>query len=147
MEPSSGSWSSRRGWGSRGPWLTVPTSRSSSTIYFCAREALQNTTKHAGPAAEATVALRRRRGTIDLTITDNGVGMSPETASNGIGIVGMRDRIEAVNGQFKLVSHPGQGTRIHATIPNEPAAESDAGTGRSTQKLLATGPRIDETRF
>ncbi|HUA44587.1 MAG TPA: ATP-binding protein [Solirubrobacteraceae bacterium] len=93
-------------------------------IYFCAREAIQNSTKHAGQGAEVTVTLRRRQGTIELTISDNGVGMSP-TASNGIGIVGMRDRIEAVGGKFEILSHPGLGTVIHATIREEAAARSD----------------------
>jgi signal transduction histidine kinase len=96
-----------------------------AAIYFCAREAIQNTTKHAGPGARVTVTLRRHRDTIELIITDDGVGMSPETASNGIGIVGMRDRIEAVDGQFRIVSHPGLGTCVHATVPDLPAAESD----------------------
>lgn len=90
-----------------------------AAIYFCAREAIQNATKHAGQGARVNVTLRRRRGTIELTISDDGVGMSPEHASNGIGIVNMRDRIEAVGGQFKIVSGRRLGTCIHATIPEE----------------------------
>ena len=90
-----------------------------AAIYFCAREAIQNATKHAGQGARASVKLRRRRGMIELTISDDGEGMSAEHASNGIGIVGMRDRIEAVGGQFEIVSHRRRGTCIHATIPDE----------------------------
>jgi signal transduction histidine kinase len=90
-----------------------------AAIYFCASEAIQNTTKHAGPGAEVTVMLARRSGALELTIIDDGVGMSTETASNGIGIVGMRDRVEAIGGQFEIVAGPGLGTCIHATIPDE----------------------------
>jgi signal transduction histidine kinase len=96
-----------------------------AAIYFCAREAIQNATKHAGPGAEVTVTLRRRHNAIELAISDDGVGMSVEDESNGSGIVGMRDRIEAVGGRFKIESHPGLGTCIHATIREEQAARSE----------------------
>jgi signal transduction histidine kinase len=99
-----------------------------AAIYFCAREAIQNTTKHAGPGARVRITLRNRRGMIELTISDNGVGMSPENASNGIGILGMQDRIKAVGGQFKIVSHRGLGTCIHATIPDQEVADSNTST-------------------
>jgi signal transduction histidine kinase len=94
-------------------------------IYFCAREAIQNSTKHAGQGAEVTVMLRRRQGAIEVTISDNGVGMSPEDATTGIGILGMRDRIEAVGGRLVIVSHPGRGTSIYATIREEKTARSE----------------------
>jgi signal transduction histidine kinase len=100
-------------------------------IYFCAREAIQNSTKHAGQGAEVTVTLRRRQGAIELTISDTGVGMMPEDASNGFGVVGMRDRIEAVGGKFKILSHPRLGTCIQATIREEPA-----GAGRPRRRPL-----------
>jgi signal transduction histidine kinase len=104
-----------------------------AAIYFCAREAIQNATKHAGRGAEVTVKLRRRARTIELTITDTGIGMSTETASDGTGIVRMRDRIEAVDGQFRLVSHPGLGTLIHATIPHQATGEPETSSGLSIQ--------------
>lgn len=88
-----------------------------AAIYFCAREAIQNATKHAGPGVSVTATLARRRGRIDLTISDNGLGISPEAASAGIGIRSMRDRIEAVDGQLHIFSKPGLGTCIHGTIP------------------------------
>jgi len=92
-----------------------------ATIYFCAREAIQNATKHAGPGASVTATLTRQRGAIDLTISDNGVGISPNAVSNGIGIRGMHDRIEAVGGRLDIFSEPGLGTCIRGTIPHEEA--------------------------
>jgi signal transduction histidine kinase len=89
-----------------------------AAIYFCAREAIQNTAKHAGPGANVTVALAGRKSMIQFTVTDNGAGMPPETDTNGTGITGMRDRIEAVGGQFEIVSAPGQGTSVRGTIPD-----------------------------
>ena len=96
-----------------------------AAIYFCAREAIQNATKHAGPKATVTATLAPRRGAIDLTITDNGVGISPNAASTGTGIRGMRDRIEAVRGQLDIFSEPGLGTCIRATVPYEEARPAD----------------------
>lgn len=95
---------------------------SEAAIYFCAREAIQNATKHGGPRASVTVSLVRRRGSVHLTIGDDGIGISPENASIGIGIRGMRDRIEAVGGRLDISSQPGSGTRVRVTIPDEPAS-------------------------
>jgi signal transduction histidine kinase len=89
-----------------------------ATIYFCAREAIQNTAKHAGPGATVAVTLAHREDAIEFTVTDDGAGMPPETDINGIGLTSMHDRIEAVGGQFEIVSAPGQGTSIHGTIPD-----------------------------
>lgn len=101
-----------------------------AAIYFCAREAIQNATKHAGPRASVTATLARRRGAIDLTISDSGVGMSPGAASTGIGVRGMHDRIEAVGGRLEIFSGPGLGTCIRASIPDDeaPLADHRAGT-------------------
>ena len=99
--------------------------RSSDTIeaaiYFCAREAIQNTAKHAGRGAKATVTLAHRDDAIEFTVSDNGTGMPRDRDTDGIGITSMRDRIEAVGGQLEIVSAPGQGTSIHATIPDDEA--------------------------
>jgi signal transduction histidine kinase len=92
-----------------------------AAIYFCTREAIQNATKHAGPRASVTTTLARRRGAIELTVSDDGVGISPNAASTGTGIRGMHDRIEAVGGRLDIFSEPGLGTRIRATIPDQEA--------------------------
>jgi signal transduction histidine kinase len=89
-----------------------------NAIYFCAREAIQNTAKHAGPGAKVAVTLAHIRSAIEFTVSDDGVGMPPLNDTDGIGITGMRDRIEAVGGQFELVSAPGRGTAVHGTIPD-----------------------------
>jgi signal transduction histidine kinase len=96
--------------------------RSSNTteeaIYFCAREAIQNTAKHAGPDARSTVKLRRAQNSIELRVSDDGAGIPADQSRGGTGITGMRDRIEAVGGRFQIVSAPGEGTSILAAIPD-----------------------------
>jgi signal transduction histidine kinase len=108
-----------------------------AAIYFCAREAIQNATKHAGPGATVTATLGRRRGAIDLTISDNGVGISPNAASPGTGIRGMHDRIESVGGRLDIISEPGLGTCIRGTIPNEKAPVAEHGANTSTQPVVS----------
>lgn len=94
-----------------------------AAIYFCAREAIQNAAKHGGQGVEVTVTLGRRHGAIELAVSDDGVGISPAAGGTGVGIVGMRDRIEAVGGEFEIASHPGLGTCIRATIPDPDVEE------------------------
>jgi signal transduction histidine kinase len=89
-----------------------------AAIYFCAREAIQNTAKHAGPGAKVVVTLADHHDAIEFTVTDDGVGMHAERDTDGIGITNMRDRIEAVGGQLEIVSAPGQGTSIRGRVPN-----------------------------
>jgi signal transduction histidine kinase len=91
-----------------------------AAIYFCASEAIQNTAKHAGPGAKATITLGRGDHEIELTVSDDGVGMPSERNGDGMGITSMRDRIEAVGGQLEISSAPRLGTSIHAKVPDHP---------------------------
>lgn len=95
-----------------------------AAIYFCIREALQNTVKYAGAGSKASVTLAHRGRTVEFTVSDNGPGMTPEQASKGIGIHNMRDRLAAVGGRLEIVSGRGQGTLIHGTIAHQAAGTS-----------------------
>jgi two-component system NarL family sensor kinase len=83
-----------------------------------AQEALVNVHRHAH-ASQASVLLKRIDNRVELIVSDNGVGM-PTAASpakaQGIGLRGMRYRIEALGGRF-AVRHLKQGTRISASVP------------------------------
>jgi signal transduction histidine kinase len=89
-----------------------------AAIYFSAREAIQNATKHAGAGARVVVTLAPRASTIELTVSDDGAGVILDRHRPGVGILDMRDRVEAVGGQFTISSVPGQGTSVRATIPD-----------------------------
>lgn len=88
-----------------------------AAVYFCAREAIQNATKYAGPDATVAVRIGRHGDEVALTVSDDGAGLPP-AAEQGSGIIGMRDRIEAMGGRLAIESHPGQGTTVRATVPN-----------------------------
>jgi signal transduction histidine kinase len=81
-------------------------------------EAVSNAIRH-GAAQRIQVALHDR-GHAALVIADDGAGFDEATTARdtpyGFGIMGMRERIEALGGSFRIDSRPGHGTRIEATL-------------------------------
>jgi PAS domain S-box-containing protein len=82
--------------------------------YYVVAEALTNAAKHA-KASEVTVGARHDDDALYLSIRDDGVGGAD--FRTGSGLIGLRDRIEALGGQLQIESPPGQGTSLHITIP------------------------------
>jgi signal transduction histidine kinase len=87
-------------------------------VYFCALEAIQNTMKHGGPGAHATVTLERRGANLEFTIADDGAGFDWSHRVEGIGFVSMEDRIGAVGGTLEVSSEPGRGTIVRGVVPD-----------------------------
>lgn len=87
------------------------------TLYRLAQECLTNVAKHA-EATAVTVSLQRVSGQeICFSFDDNGRGFDPGSPRQGLGLVGLRERVEALDGKFDLQSAPGQGVRVRAVIP------------------------------
>ena len=88
-----------------------------AAVYFCALEALNNLAKYAG-ATQATVSLSQTDGTLTFAVSDDGVGFSVgERGSNGTGLQGMADRLDAIGGALEIRSAPGEGTTILGRVP------------------------------
>jgi signal transduction histidine kinase len=85
-----------------------------ATAYFVVSESLANVTKYAS-ASRARVELSRCNGTLQVEVTDDGVGGAD--ASRGSGLRGLEDRVAAVRGSFLVQNLPGGGTRVLAEIP------------------------------
>ncbi|MGK2870312.1 MAG: GAF domain-containing protein, partial [Mycobacterium sp.] len=77
--------------------------------YYVIAEALTNTAKYAG-AEVVTVCARIDDGALRLSVADDGRGGA--TAGSGSGLVGLRDRVEALSGTFEVSSAPGAGTTV-----------------------------------
>jgi signal transduction histidine kinase len=87
-----------------------------STIYRLVQEALTNVVKHSG-ASRVTVAVIEDDATVQLTVTDDGAGFQTDAASQGFGLIGMRERIALLGGDLSFDSQPGAGTTVTARIP------------------------------
>lgn len=90
------------------------------TLYRIAQESLTNVSRHSD-ADHVSLKLTKGYPRVIMMIEDNGKGFSPEEEipGKGLGIVGMRERIERLGGDFQIKSAPGKGTRIRVTLPLE----------------------------
>jgi signal transduction histidine kinase len=82
--------------------------------YYVVSEALANAAKHSG-ATTIHVDVAAHDDLLHVGILDNGAGGAIE--ADGSGIVGLRDRVEALGGTMLLVSPPGEGTAIRVELP------------------------------
>jgi signal transduction histidine kinase len=82
--------------------------------YYVASEALSNAAKHARASA-VHVELTFDGALVEVSIRDDGVGGADP--DRGSGLIGLRDRVEALGGTIETTSPPGQGTALLARIP------------------------------
>jgi len=91
-----------------------------TALYRLVQEALNNVTRHA-QAKCATVRLQRDARGICCTIGDDGVGFDVTSVlarkrEQGLGLIGMRERVNSVGGTLQIISAPGGGTTIAVEI-------------------------------
>jgi signal transduction histidine kinase len=91
--------------------------------YYVVAEALTNAAKHSH-AAGITIRVGLGVDELHIEVADDGVG-GATSAGEGSGLVGLRDRVEAVSGSLDVSSPPGGGTTLTARIPQEPEAAKD----------------------
>jgi signal transduction histidine kinase len=85
-----------------------------STAYFVVAEALTNAVKHAD-ADKVEVSLELAEGALHISICDDGRG-GAHSNGTGLGLPGMRDRLQMLGGTLQLTSGP-EGTRLDARLP------------------------------
>ncbi len=91
----------------------------SISLYRFVQEALTNAARHAA-ATRVTVSLGQADGWVTLSVADDGVGFAPGRAGDvggGLGLVGMRERLELLGGGLVVESMPGAGARLEARLP------------------------------
>jgi signal transduction histidine kinase len=101
--------------------------RAEVTAYYVVSEALANAAKHAGASA-VDVDVDAAGDVIRLAVRDDGDGGSDP--ARGSGLVGLKDRVEAIGGALSVRSRPGEGTALIAELPARPG-----------QSALANRPR------
>jgi signal transduction histidine kinase len=82
--------------------------------YYVVSEALTNATKHAH-ASVVHVAVEEQDHELHLSVRDDGAGGADP--GRGSGLIGLRDRVEALGGSFEISSPPGDGTLIGVELP------------------------------
>ena len=86
-------------------------------LFRIVQEALQNANKHSG-ARNVSVDLKGTSDGLALAIADDGVGFDVDAAwRRGLGLISVRERVEAFGGRFGLRSSPGAGTRLDVNVP------------------------------
>jgi signal transduction histidine kinase len=91
--------------------------------YYVASEALTNAAKHA-QASAVSVELAAEDGSVRLLIRDDGVGGADPT--EGSGLLGLKDRVEALGGTIEIASPAGAGTSLLVVIPTREGASDGA---------------------
>ena len=88
------------------------------SAYRIVQESLTNAVRHGGPGVAATVSIEYTADSLDVAVDDDGRGPSPGAAANGgHGVVGMRERIAVLGGEFDAGPKAGGGYLVRATIP------------------------------
>jgi signal transduction histidine kinase len=114
-----------------------------TALYRVAQEALTNVARHS-QASQVEVEIQNLDGAVCMTIKDDGKGFQEERVLHArkgkrLGLLGMRERLEMVGGNFTVTSAPGKGTTVLAQIPlTDPKPEGATLTvfGRTTSRLL-----------
>lgn len=128
-------------------------------LFRIAQEAINNAHRHSG-CKRLAIRLEFSSGGIYLSVEDDGIGFEPERiphtntdSEQGFGLLHMRERVRLLQGEFRIVSEPGKGTKVTARVPWEIAQaapgddETDGGTyareakadAYRTQEELETG--------
>jgi two-component system sensor histidine kinase TtrS len=108
------------------------------SMYRIVQECLTNVAKHA-MASDVTIDLAvaesRGQSELRLVVTDDGVGMSRQAIGRGLGLIGIRERVEALDGTFDVSSSQGTGTRIAVTVPLQQRATAPGHPHEHDQSL------------
>jgi two-component system sensor histidine kinase TtrS len=110
-----------------GDGLNTLGERYNMTIYRIVQECLTNIAKHAA-ARHVSIRLSRTGPTagrgdahpLRLEVSDDGSGFDPAVQRRGLGLIGMRERVEGLDGSLQVASSPGAGTTVTVILP--PAA-------------------------
>jgi two-component system, NarL family, sensor histidine kinase UhpB len=94
-----------------------------NNLYRIFQETMTNIVRHA-KATEVKIRYEKNQQFTEIAIQDNGLGFTvpldwSEWASKGhLGLVGMKERVEAINGELNVVSSPGKGALVQIVVPN-----------------------------
>jgi len=97
------------------------------TLYRIVQECLTNVARHAA-ARRVEIALRRAGDRVELVVRDDGRGLDErhDSEAASFGIMGMRERVQSLGGEFELTSDRGAGVTVRMTVPVPAQADATA---------------------
>jgi PAS domain S-box-containing protein len=98
--------------------------KAETCIFRVLQEALTNVVRHSG-AAHAEVTLRAIGPECRIEVADDGTGFNTLDYAKGLGLLGMRERLEHLGGTLHVTSTPAQGTRVIAVVPHAASLDKD----------------------
>jgi signal transduction histidine kinase len=135
----------------RGSASAEKLSNEQKTVLFrIAQESLTNVAKHA-QASRVDIVLRKAEGGLCMEIADNGksfrsVPHQSVRSKQGLGLLGMQERVRLVNGRFNINPDPSRGTTVRVVVPFKSASRfarpdrnRPAGTPASDSGSVASG--------
>ena len=88
-----------------------------TALYRIVQEALTNAVKHAG-AEHVSIVLTRKQRSVMVMIEDDGCGFDSAVISrDGLGLLGMRERVQLLDGELEIETSPGMGTTLVLELP------------------------------
>jgi len=99
-----------------------------TAAFRVAQEAMTNAVRHAAPR-HIVVELRATHDALHLAVSDDGRGYDLEAArgralkGGSMGVLGMEERVALAGGELRILTRPGQGTRVQASFPRKAGSE------------------------
>ena len=102
-----------------------------TALFRIVQEALTNVVKHAR-ARHVDIRLVESEDRVEMSIIDDGVGLSEENAGQGIGLLGMRERALALGGSCELGNSLDRGSAVRVSVPLSPSVMASLEGGQWT---------------
>jgi len=88
-----------------------------NTVYRVVQEALTNIVRHAPDAHAVSVTVRHDPRSVTVEVTDDAPGAGARPTRKGYGLIGMRERVEALGGYLRVGPHEKAGWLVQASVP------------------------------
>lgn len=89
---------------------------SETALFRIAQECLTNITKHSN-ASSVDISFSENKQNQMFCVHDNGQGFDSNLSTNGLGLVGIKERVKMLDGEISIESRMGSGTRINIRLP------------------------------
>jgi len=117
------------------------------TAFRVVQEALTNVHRYSG-SKTAEIRLARYVNEIRLEIQDHGCGLSHPTQTAGVGVAGMRERVQQLRGTFEIETVPGGGTTVRVALPvKEPSERLMEDASEDVEQNSISSPQGDSSGF